>query len=149
MFYEVFAHGSLSTEHFSQTFLMEKNSQITSKLLSLGGSGGTLGGSWEVLGRLGERFGRPKRILDASWVHLDGVGWRSGSIFGRLGGILAPSWGYLGTFWGVLGVAWRRHGSILGAFLGVLERLVHETLFFACFFQVVLKFSALFNVVNH
>ena len=62
--------------------------------------GGALGESWEVLGRLGERFGRPKGILDASWVRLGGVRWRFGGTIGRLEGILALSWGYLGARWG-------------------------------------------------
>ena len=86
-----FLHMAIFQQNISHNIFNEKNSQITSKLLSLVGSGDTLGGSWEVLGRLGERFGRPKRILDASWVHLEGVRWRFGSIFGRLGGILPPS----------------------------------------------------------
>ena len=135
MVYKVFC----TWQSFNRTFLTnifnEKNSQITSKLLSLGGSGGTLGGSWEVLGCLGERFGRPKRILDTSWVHLEGVRWCFGSIFGRLGGILAPSWGYLGAFWGVLGVAWRRHGSILGAFFACVGEASARNAVFRMFFS--------------
>ena len=74
----------------------------------------------------------------AFWDHL----WAS---WGDLGAILGVSWGVLGG----LGGGWRRHGSILGAILGVLERLVRETLLFACFFQIVFKFSDLFNIVNH
>ena len=62
-------------------------------------SGGGLGGSWSLSGRLGRVLGLPRGVLE-----------RFGHVLGRPGGVLG---GILGASWGVLGLSW-----------GCLERLL-------------------------
>ena len=64
---------------------------------SFGGFGDSLGGSWSLLGPLGE-------TLEAPWRPL-------GDLLGALGAFLAPLLEVPGAFWELWGVPWAHFGS--------------------------------------
>ena len=74
----------------------------------------------------------------AFWEHL----WAS---WGDLGAILGVSWNVLGGLGGGLEASWEHLRSIFGCVGEARAR----NMVFRTFFQVVFKFSALFNIVNH
>ena len=65
-------------------------------------SGGGLGGSWSLSGRLGRVLGLPGRVLGRLGHVLGRLGRRPGRVLGRLGGVL----GGFEASWDVLGASW-------------------------------------------
>ena len=90
-----------------------KTTKINPKKESWEGSGGVLEGSWGVLRRLVGGVGRPRCILDASWVRLGCVLWVSGGVLGASLGLLGGSWGHLGAILERLRGSWEGPGGVL------------------------------------
>ena len=63
-------------------------------------SGGGLGGSWSLSGRLGRVLGLPGVVLGRLGQVLGRLGRRPGRVLGRPGGVLG---GFGGVSWGLLG----------------------------------------------
>ena len=73
-------------------------------------SGGGLGGSWSLSGRLGRVLGLPGGVLGRLGHVLGRLGRRPGRVLGRPGGVLGGFEASLGASSGVLG----RLGGVLG-----------------------------------